>query len=209
MRRAFLALAILGLIATWLGPLPELAQRAFFAHMILHMSLICVVAPLLVLAIRGRRFDPVLRAPKLFAPIPASLLEFVVVWLWHMPMLHQAARHTLSGFVCEQGTFLISGLILWFSAFGGTSRDHDRSGPGVVALLLTSMHMTLLGALLALSPRPLYTHVERMEWLTPLEDQHLGGAIMLSVGGVTYLFAGLCLMAQILRGAALKPEQEK
>ena len=41
MRRALPILGLLTLAAAWLGPLPELAGRAFFAHMTMHM---CVVA---------------------------------------------------------------------------------------------------------------------------------------------------------------------
>ena len=74
----------------------------------------------------------------------------------------------------------------------------------MIGLLLTSMHMTLLGALLALTPRPLYAHAEGVFGLTSIDDQHLGGAIMLAVGGVSNLAGGLWLMAGLMRGSALK-----
>jgi putative membrane protein len=64
--------------------------------------------------------------------------------------------------------------------------------------------MTLLGALLALTPRPLYQHTGGFSGLTPLEDQHLGGAIMLLVGGLSYLVGGLGLTARLLRGRIRK-----
>ena len=44
--------------------------------------------------------------------------------------------------------------------------------------------------------------------LTPLEDQHLGGAIMLLVGGVSYLLGGLWLTVGLLRGRMLEPKEE-
>ena len=59
--------------------------------------------------------------------------------------------------------------------------------------------MTLLGALLALPPRALYAHHAEAGALAPLEDQHLGGAIMLVAGGVAYLAGGLALTVEILR----------
>jgi putative membrane protein len=83
----------------------------------------------------------------------------------------------------------------------------NRTAAGIVGLLLTAMHMTLLGALLALAPRPLYAHLEGVSRLTPLEDQHLGGAIMLLTGGVAYLAGGLWLTAGLLRRAALVSEK--
>jgi putative membrane protein len=140
------------------------------------------------------------RAPALCSPVPASIVELVVVWAWHTPALHHAARHGAAGLALEQGTFLVSGLLVWLSAFGGDpQRRRERAAGGVMAMLLTSMHMTLLGALLALPPRPLYAHAGGDSWLTPLADQHLGGAIMLSVGGLAYLLGGLALTAVLLR----------
>jgi Cytochrome c oxidase caa3 assembly factor (Caa3_CtaG) len=118
------------------------------------------------------------------------------------PALHHAARHGFAGLVAEQGSFLVCGLLIWLSAFGGgLAYRSERAGAGVAALLLTSMHMTLLGALLALAPRPLYPHVAQFAGLTQLEDQHLGGAIMLVVGGVSYLGGGLWLTASLVRRA--------
>jgi putative membrane protein len=202
MRRAFAACGLLALAALWLGPLPQLARRSFSAHMTLHMGVVAVAAPLLALGLAGGRLDPVRRAPGLFPPIPASMVELVVVWAWHAPALHHAARRGAVGLAAEQGTFLLAGLVVWLSALGGDPAGRgNRGAAGVVALLLTSMHMTLLGALLALGPRPLYAHGAGFSGLTPLEDQHLGGAIMLVAGGVSYLAGGLWLTAGLLRRA--------
>ena len=188
------------LIVAWLGPLPELARTSFSAHMTLHMLIVAVAAPLLALAMAGNRYDPVDRAPALFAPVPASVGELLIVWAWHAPGLHHAARHTIPGLVAEQSMFVAAGLWVWLSAFGGKRpRDRGRSGAGVIGLLLTSMHMTLLGALLALSPRPLYLHHHATQSLTPLQDQHLGGAVMLVVGGIAYLAGGLWLTVDLVR----------
>lgn len=197
MRRASLSLGVLALAALWLGPLPELARHSFSAHMTLHMGVVALAAPLLALGLAGGRLDPVRRVPGLFPPIPLSVVELAVVWAWHAPALHHAARHRADALLVEQGTFLLAGLLVWLSAFGGAPEQREgRAAAGVVALLLTSMHMTLLGALLALGPRPLYTHEAGP---TPLGDQHLGGAIMLIVGGIAYLLGGLWLTGALLR----------
>lgn len=205
MRRIYFISGCLLLAALWLGPLPQLASRAFFAHMALHMGVVAVAAPLLALGLAGGRFDPVPRMPALFAAIPASLLEFVVVWAWHAPQLHHTARRGAAGLIAEQGMFFAAGLLVWLSAFGGAvSGSAPRRASGVVALLLTSMHMTLLGALLALAPRSVYPHAGGAFGLDALEDQHLGGVIMLVIGGVSYLLGGLGLMVGLLRGRALE-----
>jgi putative membrane protein len=200
-RLIHLGLGLLTLAAVWLGPLARLAPGSFAAHMTMHMGVVAVAAPLLALGLAGGRFDPVGRAPRLLAPIPASVVELVVVWAWHAPVLHHAARHSAAGLLLEQGSFLGSGLLVWLSAFGGGLREgRERTAAGVVALLLTSMHMTLLGALLALARRPLYGHGSAWDTIAALEDQHLGGAIMLLVGGISYLAGGLGLTVGLLRG---------
>lgn len=202
------------LAAAWLGPLPELARRAFSAHMAMHVSVVAVAAPLLAIGLaRGfpgaggaGRLDPARRFPRLFSPVPASALELVVVWGWHAPALHHAARQQPGMLAVEQASFLLSGLLVWLSAFGGDPADRrDRSASGIVGMLLTSMHMTLLGALLALASRPLYPRHLHPDgaagWLglSALQDQQLGGALMLLGGGTVYLAGGLVLAYGLLR----------
>ena len=92
MRRWLLALGLLVLAVAWLGPLPTLARGAFWAHMSMHMLVVAVAAPLLVFGVVSGRFDPVPSSPRLFAPIPASFIELIVVWVWHAPAFHHAAR---------------------------------------------------------------------------------------------------------------------
>ena len=199
-QRSMLVVGLLAVTAAWIGPLPVLAQRAFSAHMMMHMTVVAVAAPLIAMGVAGGSLDPVRRMPRLFSPIPASLVEFVIVWAWHAPALHHAARHNAAVFMAEQGTFLLSGLFLWLSVFGGAmTQRHARRASGLIGLLLTSMHMTLLGALLALTPRPLYHDTAGLSALTPIQDQHLGGAIMLLIGGLSYLAGGLWIMAGLLR----------
>lgn len=205
MRTTFFIAGLLMLFFVW-GLLPILVPPTFYAHMIMHMGVVAVAAPLLAIGIAGGGSDPVIKFPHLFAPIPISLIELVVVWAWHTPGLHHLSRHTVLGTLTEQSMFLTCGLLLWLSAFGGGSHlEANRAAAGVIGLLLTMMHMVLLGALLALTPRPLYSHDHSHAGLTPLEDQHLGGAIMLVGGGVSYLLGGLWLSVRVLRGNSTLP----
>ena len=199
MRATLAALTAVVLTAIWLGPLPDLARASFAAHMTMHMGVVAVAAPLIALAIAGSRHDPVGAVSWRGAPILASMIELVVVWGWHAPAMHLAARHHTWALVLEQGSFLVAGALLWTAAIGGDREQRRlRAGSGVVALLFTSMHMTLLGALFALANRPLFQHAGgRGETLT-LSDQHLGGAIMLLVGGASYLAGGVWLTARML-----------
>jgi putative membrane protein len=197
MRRVFLVAGAAALALAWFGPLPALAARSFAAHMTLHMAVVAVAAPCLALAMAGTRADPVRAIPRLLAPIQVSMIEFVVVWGWHAPALHLAARHAAWALVLEQASFLAAGFLLWIAACGGDHAERRvRAGAGVVALLFTSMHMTLLGALFALASRPLFLHGP--DAASSLADQHLGGTIMLLVGGTSYLLGGLWLTAGLL-----------
>ncbi len=210
MRKLLFFLGCLTLLGLWFGPLAAFAEHAFFAHMIVHMGVVAVAAPLLALGMAQGRFDPVRKWPMAFAPIPASMIEFFFVWAWHVPRLHHAARHSSLGHFAEQATFLFSGLLLWLSVFGGKEADRDRrSAAGVIGLLLTAMHMTLLGVLIALAPRSLYSHHSAMGGLTAIEDQHLGGAVMVLMGGVTYLVGGLWLMSELLNRRGLNRMEQQ
>jgi putative membrane protein len=194
-------IAGLGILAVaWLGPLPSLARQSFAAHMTLHIAVVALAAPLLALAIAGSAVDPVRTMPQVAAPIPASMIELVVVWAWHVPALHHAARHDTAAFVLEQTMFVAAGVMLWISAVGGDREQRRlRAGAGIIALLFTSMHMTLLGALFALGTRPLFHGGALSGGLSSIEDQHVGGVIMLLVGGAAYLLGGLALTAVALR----------
>jgi putative membrane protein len=188
------------LAAAWWGPLATMAAASFTGHMARHLLLVAVAAPLLAWGLAGRRFDPATHQPWLLAAIPASMAEFVVVWAWHAPALHAAAREQSWVLALEQWSFLASGLWLWRSLLDARGRLHPaHAAPGVVALLLTFAHMTLLGAALALGPRPLYAHGAHA---ASLADQQAGGALMLVVSAAVYLAGALGLTQVLLREPA-------
>jgi putative membrane protein len=142
-----------------------------------------------------------LSAP-LHLPILASLLELVVVWGWHAPFLRGLAERSYIATAAEQAMFLAAGLLLWMSCLAaGRSGDAAHAAAGAFGLLLTTVHMTLLGALLALSPRPLYgagdvTCLGLV--LSPAQDQQLGGVVMLLIGAAVYLAGGVYLLSRVL-----------
>jgi putative membrane protein len=163
-------------------------------HMVAHMTLVALVAPLLAALIAQSRVDPVQRRPRWFSPITASLIEFVVIWAWHAPAWHVAARHDGVVFALEQASFLGAATYLWLAILGGGPASRAmRAATGVVALVLTFAHMTMLGAVLALTPRVLYAHAP-----ATLADQQLGGAVMIATGTVAYLGAALWLSRSLL-----------
>ncbi|WP_244493662.1 cytochrome c oxidase assembly protein [Aureimonas sp. AU4] len=200
-RHAPFGLGLLLLALLWGGPLPARAETSFAAHMVMHMGVVAFAAPLLALGLS--RSGLLRRGGSGRFVLLAALAEFLLIWGWHAPALHDAARQRLALLVLEQGSFLLAGLLLWTTALGtlGPHRLATRTA-GAAGLLVTSMHMTLLGALLLLAPRPLYECGDicsPFSTLTPLEDQQLGGTIMLIVGGSTYLAGGIALLAGVLR----------
>jgi putative membrane protein len=206
MRLGWFALALVVLALAWLGPLPELARHSFAAHMTMHIAVVAIAAPLIALAIAGGPADLVRVMPRVVSPIPASMIELLIVWGWHLPALHHAARQSLAIFVLEQVTFAAAGVLLWTAAIGGGREQRRlRAGGGIVALLFTSMHMTLLGALFAVSDRPLFPHPTSHSTPEALADQQLGGVIMLLVGSASYLIGGLGLTAAALRQQTVPP----
>nr|WP_304363750.1 cytochrome c oxidase assembly protein [Jiella sp. LLJ827] len=196
-----LALGVAFLVALWFGPLPVLAAGSFAAHMVMHMGVVAIAVPLVAYGISRLVPDHVLKLPASLAMV-AALFEFLAVWAWHAPALHDVARVNAGMFAAEQASFLLAGVLVWLTAIGVARRDGGRAQlAGVGALLLTSMHMTLLGALLLLAPRPLYACAALCSPaanLTPLGDQQLGGVIMLIVGGLVFLAGGLALLASVL-----------
>ena len=187
---AAISSGVLVLALAWLGPLPAMLQHSFSAHMALHVTVVGLGVPLLALgtmpvfAGRGQGLTPT------FA---ASLLDFMVVWLWHVPSLHHASRSDASVLMLEQASFAAATFLLWSTALAGPALA------GAMALFMTSMHMTLLGALLGLAPRTLYHGHATSSGLDPFLDQQLGGMMMMALGGIIYLAAALYLAAQALR----------
>jgi len=199
MRSAAAGIAML--VLAWCWPFPA---HSFAGHMVSHMTAVAIAAPLVAAGIAGSRLDPVLRYPQCFSPLLLSMVEFFVVWLWHMPKMHEAAMMNPALGLVEQASFLASGLTLWISILGGTGKERQtRYAKGIAALLLTLMHMTLLGAILALSPRPLYA-------MTILSDQEWGGVIMLVWGSIAYCAGGLWLASALLfNGRTMRPLRQQ
>lgn len=208
--------AILALAAAVLA----FAGLGMTGHMAAHMGAVAVSAPVLAFGLQDNACHPraggdplaptvgqeVHRLPQwipAFAGMAAggplfwAMLEFVVVWTWHLPALRDIADSSAFVTLAEQAIFLATGLALWRAALA-------QPAAGGAALLLTSMHMTLLGALIGLAPRPLYgmMAMHPLAGLDALADQQLGGVVMLLVGGASYCLGGLWLLGRVLRQGA-------
>jgi cytochrome c oxidase assembly factor CtaG len=201
------------------SPLHWLGEHVFFYHMIEHELVMAVAAPLIVLARpvssllwglprRLRRSvglglnQTAIRAvwDWISRGTISTVLHGIAIWAWHMPILFEAS--IISGTVhrLQHLSFFASAVIFWWSVF-------RRSSHGVAAwhLFLTMLHTGLLGALMALAPRVLYSSqtAEALRWgLTPLEDQQLAGMLMWVPAGTVYAGAAIALTALCIKGSS-------
>lgn len=206
MRRAWPILAGAALLALlWLGPLPALAGRAFSPHMILHLGVTGAAAPLLAIGLL--RVLPQAAPPRsgILLALAASAFEFVVVWGWHAPAMHDAAGRAGAVFALQQGTFLLAGLALWLACLAGG--DSRSQAIGALAMLFTAMHMAMLGVLLVLAPRLLYAPdlCRGAFGLSPLADQQFGGALMSVFGALAYVAGGAWMAFRLSRDHGESP----
>lgn len=184
MRRAALIAGAALALAAWFAPVAT-PLWSFSDHMARHMVVVALAAPLLALGLPPALSDALPRVPVL----PATLAEFIIVWGWHLPAAHAAAQTSPLWFGVQHASFLAVGFALWRSAL-----VPERALAGAGGMLLTSMHMTLLGALLILATRELYPS----GICGGVGDQQIGGMLMLGIGTPVYLVAGLALTARTL-----------
>lgn len=198
-----------------LSPLDRLAEYLFWVHMVQHMALILLAAPLLVLSrpivpllwalprgMRRRlgrfwmRRNSVRAVAATLTLLPAAwLLSAATLWLWHAPALYQAALMDSATHALEHATFLGTAVLFWWAALdphGG----RRRYGASVLAIVTMGVQNGVLGALITFSSLPWYgVYASRsVAWgLAPLEDQQLAGLVMWVPAGVVYLGAAAAL----------------
>jgi cytochrome c oxidase assembly factor CtaG len=205
------------LSAALVSPLHDLSGRLFTAHMIEHELLMLVAAPLFILAqplgalvwglpkawraaaARPARARPVAAAWAWASrPAIATLLHGLAIWAWHAPLLFRAALAHEWVHWLQHASFFGTALLFWWALARSVAM---RRLQGIGHLFVTSVHTSLLGALLVFSPRPWFEFQSpaAAHWgLTILEDQQLAGLIMWIPGGSIYAGAALALVAALL-----------
>lgn len=207
------------LSAALLSPLEALSGRFLAAHMLQHLLLIVVAAPLLATSGVGRAGlfalpkrtrlrvgrGPLawLGAPRrgLANPIVVLAMYVGVMWLWHIPAAYQAALGGGIVHALEHGSMVIAGCLFWASALPGVGGAHRRPG-AVAALLAASFAGGGLGALMTLSPAPWYPAYEAVAAATgvdALRDQQLAGVLMWMPMGAVHAVAALVVAARWMR----------
>jgi len=185
----FLAGMALVLVAL-VSPVDRLAEQLFFTHMAQHLLLLDL-APILILLGQTRvilrpltrRLIGVERAAgRLAHPAVAIGVYVVVMWLWHVPSLYDAALEHPLVHVLEHLTFAFAGGLYWWFLLSPIRSRQRLGGMGpVLYMVSTKLLVGLLGIGLAFAPDAIYDFYEKQAryWgLSPGTDQSIGGLIM-------------------------------
>ncbi|HEX2700677.1 MAG TPA: cytochrome c oxidase assembly protein [Acidimicrobiales bacterium] len=210
---------LLTLLVVLLPPFEELAERRLWAHMVQHVTIVAVAAPLLVLGNTSgvltaglprswRARGPVAVQPSRFEdPARATVLAAVALvghtgalWAWHLPSLYEPALRSAPVHALEHASLFVTALFFWLVVAG--SRRRAGSGAAVLVTFVAALQGSALGALMTLAGSswyPTYAKAATGGGLTPLEDQQVAGVVMWGPCGAIYTLAGVLLLAAWIR----------
>ncbi len=180
----------LATIALALSSLGVLSQELLFAHMIEHLLLGDIAALLIVLGLTAPLIAPILRLPVigrlriLANPLIAFPLWAIDLYVWHLPALYQAALEHSGVHALEHAMFLGFGVNMWMCLFGPLPMPSWFGNLGklsyIVAVRLTG---AVLGNIFLWSGTvfyPFYLQSDALNHISPLADQNIAGAIMMT-----------------------------
>jgi len=200
LRIASFAAGILTLFIALISPLDALDDQLFSAHMVQHLLLMMVAAPLLVYSrpamaflwafpLSTRRVIGRLwiggglhrGVQALMSPLVVWMLCSIVLWFWHLPGPYGWALANEGVHALEHSCFFITALMFWSLVIEPFGRRRLDYGSTLIFVATLGVQNGLLGALLTLAGHPFYRahFATTAAWgLTPLEDQQLAGVIM-------------------------------
>jgi cytochrome c oxidase assembly factor CtaG len=198
-------------------PLDSYSDKLFWAHMVQHMLLQMVAPPLIVLGapwlplwrpfplrfrrrvsrwlLHSRSALPLRRAARVLASAPVALLLFFgTIAVSHLPVVFDFALRDSTFHEIEHMLFLTLGVLFWSRVIDSPPfHAHLTQLRRLAFLLAAAAAETLLALVILAAHSPLYapyrTLLPRPEHLSPLEDQQLGGAIMLEPASISLLLA--------------------
>jgi putative membrane protein len=200
------------------SPIEAYEDQLFSVHMVQHMLLELVAAPLLLLgapatlALRvaspsvRRRLLELLHSRAvavLTFPLLTWLLFAAVNWGWHLSELYDQALENPPLHYLEHATFLLAALLFWWPVVAADPSRWRLPHPVRLFYLFLAMPQnSFLGVALMSAPTVLYPHylsTLRTWGPTALADQNLGGVIMWVVGDLAFLTAMAAVVASWVR----------
>jgi putative membrane protein len=216
----------IALALSLLSPLDTLGGELFAVHMVQHEVLMLVAAPLLVLgrplpvflwAFPSNARAALARAGKspwlasvwqsLTRPLAGWALHALALWIWHAPPLFEAALVDRGVHNLQHISFVATALLFWTALF--QARARESQGAAILYLFTTTVHSSVLGALLTFAARPWYpSYLNTVpQWgLSALEDQQLGGLIMWVPASFVYIGIALVLLARWINASGTVAE---
>jgi putative membrane protein len=193
----------------------------FSVHMVQHLLLIFVAAPLLALAapvtqllraaspgVRRRVLLPVLHSAPVGAlahPVVGWLTFTLVAWVTHFSPVFDLALENEAVHQVEHVAFLAAGLLFWWPVVGADPAPRRLGYPARALYVLLQMPVnSFLGMAIVFAAAPLYPHYATLGSIygtTALADQQLAGGIMWLAGDVVLIGAVLAVVAAWMRHA--------
>ena len=211
------------------SPLDAFAGLLLSVHMIQHLLLTMVAAPLLLLGypqiplLRGLpatvargALGPFLAAPELRSlgrtlshPLVGLIAFVAATWLWHVPALYELALRSSAWHVFEHGCFLVTALLFWWPVVAPWPSVAVWPRWAMLPYLLAAdIANTALSALFAFSENvvyPTYAAVPRLAGGSALEDQSVAGALMWVLGAAAYLMPAAAIAIRLLTPELARP----
>ena len=184
------------------GPVPHIAVRLFWVHMVQHILLMMLISPLLVLgspiklALNSRN-GQISGASRSISRVPAVRLLFkpqvgFVIFLatliaTHFSPLADAGMLNSNVHCFELILFLLSGVIYYYPVLDGNPAPFPVSyAVRLGSLFAMMLPETMTGFFLYSGNKLLHSVTMEMSAsthrLSPLRDQHTGGALMWAMG---------------------------
>jgi putative membrane protein len=200
----------LGLITLWLAletPLDTISDYYLDSvHMFQHVLLGFVAPPLMLLGLSSQMVGQIVRVPGVRAltePVPAQVIAGLVMVGWHLPPLYDATLNSEALHIVEHVSFISAGVVMYWPMLEATSAHaHWQMSPGAKLLYMLLATLPQDGVALALifSRVPFYdyyTHVPRLiPSLTPLIDQTVAGAVLMTLGKATLAVAAIAVFVR-------------
>src|SRR5688572_4522960 len=186
-------------------PLENLSLQLLTAHMAQHLLLADIGALLIALGLTGPVIGPLLALPglgrlrALAHPLVALPLWVANLYVWHLPVLYQAAVRHPAVHVLEHAMFLGLGINMWLALLGPLPKPGWFGNAGRLGYVIAvRMAGAVLANVLLWSQTVLYPVYGpgAARWgTTALADQNTAGALMMVEGSVLTiaLFAWLFL----------------
>jgi putative membrane protein len=179
------------LLASLNGPIHHLGDYFLFsAHMLQHLLITLVFAPLFLLGLPDWLLRPLVRHRALFSlgrwltgPVVAFSLYNAALLVWHMPVVYELAMRDHDVHIAQHVCFMALAVIAFWPVAGLLPEFPRLTYLWQIGyLFVMQIPMVALGAFLTLAEQvqyPFYAAAPRLaSWLPALEDQQLGGLLM-------------------------------